>query len=126
MDSEGLASREASIPITLFEFHGATPRALDLTQPPLADDHASWTDPVDYSATQNLAGAARQAAIELIRYQSVRHPEGRCLAILTPRVFNGVDEAFRNVQHSWTLWLKPPGLTIWQRELTTESHVFAY
>ena len=126
MDSEGLASREASIPITLFEFHGATPRALDLTQPPLADDHARWTDPVDYSATQNLAGAARQAAIELIRYQSVRHPEGRCLAILTPRVFNGVDEAFRNVQHSWTLWLKPPGLTIWQRELTTESHVFAY
>lgn len=126
MDSEGLASREASIPITLFEFHGATPRALDLTQPPLADDHARWTDPVDYSATQNLAGAARQAAIELIRYQSVRHPEGRCLAILTPRVFNDVDEAFRNVQHSWTLWLKPPGLTIWQRELTTESHVFAY
>jgi len=56
----------------------------------------------------------------------VRHPEGNCLAILTPQVFKGVDEAFRNVQHGWTLWLKPPGLTVWQRELTPESHVFRF
>jgi hypothetical protein len=126
MDSEGLAGREASIPITLFEFHGATPRALDLTQPPLLTDRARWTDPADYTATQQLAGQARQAGIELIRYQSVRHPEGNCLAILTPQVFRGVDEAFRNVQHSWTLWLKPPGLTVWQRELAPESHVFRF
>jgi hypothetical protein len=62
----------------------------------------------DYTATQQLAGQARLAGIELIRYQSVRHPEGSCLAILTPQVFKGVDEAFRNVQHTWTLWLKPP------------------
>jgi hypothetical protein len=126
LDSEGLAGREASIPITLFEFHGATPRMLDLTLPPLVADRASWTDPADYSATQKIAGTARQAGIELIRYQSVRHPEGNCLAILTPQVFKGVDAAFRNVQHGWTLWLKPPGLTVWQRELTPESHVFRF
>ncbi len=126
LDSEGLAGREASIPITLFEFHGATPHMVDLTQPPLVADHAIWTDPADYSATQKIAGTAHEAGIELIRYQSVRHPEGNCLAILTPQVFKGVDEAFRNVQHGWTLWLKPPGLTVWQRELTPESHVFHF
>jgi hypothetical protein len=126
MDSEGLAGREASIPITLFEFHGATPRSLDLTQPPLVANRASWTDPADYTATQQLAGQARQAGIELIRYQSVRHPEGTCLAILTPQVFRNVDEAFRNVQHTWTLWLKPPSLTVWQRELGPDSHVFRF
>ncbi|MDP2880756.1 MAG: RES family NAD+ phosphorylase [Azonexus sp.] len=126
LDSEGLAGREASIPITLFEFHGATPQMLDLTAPPLVADHARWTDPVDYGATQKIAGTARQAGIQLIRYQSVRHPAGHCLAILTPQVFKGVDEAFRNVQHGWTLWLKPPGLTVWQRELRPESHVFRF
>jgi hypothetical protein len=126
LDSEGLAGRQASIPITLFEFHGATGHALDLTAPPLAADQALWTNPVDYTATQHLAGQARQAGIQLIRYQSVRHPEGHCLAVLTPQVFKAVDEPFRNNQHSWTLWLQPPDLTVWQRELTRESHVFRF
>ena len=125
-DSAGLAEREAAIPITLFQFHGATQRALDLTQPPLDADRSHWTSPDDYTATQQLAGHARQADIALIRYQSVRHPAGTCLAILTPQVFKGVGKPFRNVQHSWTLWLKPSGTTIWQRELTDESFVFHF
>lgn len=126
MDSEGLAGKEAAIPITLFEFHGATPAALDLSRPPLDTDRQHWTDPADYTATQQLASLARQAGVELIRYQSVRHADGNCLAILSPEVFKGVDEAFRNRQHTWTLWIKPPKLTIWQRELTRESWVFEY
>jgi hypothetical protein len=125
-DSAGLAEREAAIPITLFQFHGATARSLDLTQAPLNADRADWTHPSDYAATQQLADRARQADIELIRYQSVRRPGGSCLAILTPHVFKAVEEAFRNVQHSWTLWLKPSGETIWQRELTDESLVFSF
>ena len=125
-DSAGLAEREAAIPITLFQFHGATSRALDLRQAPLAADRTLWTDPADYTATQQLAAHARQADIALIRYQSVRHAAGTCLAILTPRVFKGVKEPFRRVQHSWTLWLKAGSETIWQRELTDESHVFRF
>lgn len=125
-DSSGLAEREAAIPITLFQFHGATAQALDLTRPPLNAGQTSWTHPSDYTATQQLATQARQANIELIRYRSVRHPAGTCLAILTPRVFKAVDEAFRNVQHSWTLWLKPSGETIWQRELSNDSLLFRF
>jgi hypothetical protein len=126
MDSEGLAGKEAAIPITLFEFHGATQTALDLTTAPLVFDRAQWTAPADYSATQQLATQARLAGIELIRYQSVRRPEGTCLAVLTPNLFKAVTEPFRNRQHSWTLWIKPPNLTIWQRELTRESVVFRF
>lgn len=63
--------------------------AIDLTRRPLARDRRYWTDRADYTATQTLAAAARDAGIPMIRYQSVRDPEqAACLAVLTPAAFH--------------------------------------
>jgi hypothetical protein len=63
-------------------------RAIDLTAPPLTRDRALWTHPSDYGATQVLAVAAREAGLDLIRYESVRDPEhAACAAVLGPAAF---------------------------------------
>jgi hypothetical protein len=63
--------------------------AIDLMRTPLDRDRAVWTDLVDYSRCQELADSARQAAIDVIRYQSVRDPRrGANLALLSCRVFS--------------------------------------
>lgn len=126
LDSAGLAGRPASMELTLFEFHGASPRALDLTRPPLAADRLLWTDRNDYRATQELAEQARTAAIGLLRYESARHPAGCCLAVLAPAVFRAVPEPYRNRQQSWHLWLAPPHTVVWQRQLDRESFSFHF
>jgi len=125
-DSSGLQTRPASLPMTLFEFHAATDAGLDLTQPPLVERRTDWTRPGDYSQTQSLAARAREENIELIRYESVRDPGGRCLAILTPSVFRAVPEPYRHQQQSWTLYLEPPALAVWQRELSDDSFSFSF
>lgn len=124
LDSEGLRDRTASIELTLFEFHGATPRAIDLTRPPLDADRAAWTARDDYRATQTLAACARDAGIELIRYASVRDEGGVCLALLTPRVFAAADAPYRHVQQSWSVTLVPPDTVAWQRHLEGERWQF--
>ncbi len=63
-------------------------KVLDLTVAPLSKDRASWTHHTDYLPTQALAAAAREAQVELIRYESVRDPErAPCVAVLVPAVF---------------------------------------
>lgn len=63
-------------------------QALDLTLAPFALDEARWTDPVDFSASQALADAAREAGTQLIRTISARDPERRCnLVVLDPVAF---------------------------------------
>lgn len=132
MDSDGLRTHSKTMQITLFEFHAATPLAIDLTLPPLSADHAVWTQPSDYSATQQLASQAREAEIELICYESVRdisgqNPGSKCLAILTAKMFKNVRQAYRDKQQTWNLHIQPPHLTTWQRELhAEESFVFDY
>lgn len=126
LDSAGLAGRPASLVLTLFEFHGMSPRALDLTRPPLATDRALWTDRNDYRATQALAGQARAAAIGLLRYESARRPAGFCLAVLTPAVFRAVPDPYRHQQQTWHLWLAPPHEVVWQRHLERESFSFHF
>ncbi|MEO8444933.1 MAG: RES family NAD+ phosphorylase [Gammaproteobacteria bacterium] len=126
LDSAGLATRRASLQLTLFEFHGASPRALDLTRPPLAADRRLWTDPNDYRATQELARQARAAAVGLLRYESVRNPAGHCLAVLTPAVFRAVAAPYRHQQQTWQLWLSPPHDVVWQRHLERESFSFHF
>lgn len=115
-----------SLELTLFEFHGASPRALDLTRPPLAADRLRWIDPDDYRATQELAAQARVAAIGLLRYESARHPPGHCLAVMSPGVFRAVPEPYRHQQQTWQLWLAPPHDVIWQRHLERESFSFHF
>ncbi|GAC1557359.1 MAG: RES family NAD+ phosphorylase [Beijerinckiaceae bacterium] len=73
---------------TAFSAPVQTVSALDLTVPPLSRDHKAWTDPQNYEHCQALADAARAAAIELIRYRSVRDPNrGANLALLSPAAF---------------------------------------
>jgi hypothetical protein len=127
MDSEGLRQRPASLAMTLFRFHGKTPRGVDLTLPPLAKRRDWWTHPSDYSRTQEFAQHAREAGAVVIRYESVRDaPDGRCLAILSPEVFRAVREPFRNEQQGWSLFLRPPELTVWQRDLDGAGFEFAH
>lgn len=62
--------------------------AIDLRAPPHARQRKRWTDPLDYSACQQLAREAREAGVHIIRYESVRDPEhGGCAAVLTHTAF---------------------------------------
>lgn len=126
-DSAGLRGQPLTMPMTLFRFHGATTRCLDLTQAPLVDEQRHWTHPTDYQRTQALAERARQEEVELIRYASVRHaPTGRCLAVLAPAFFRGVAEPYRNEQQSWSLFLQPAAQIVWQRSMDDVSFTFGF
>ncbi len=126
MDSEGLSGKQKAVPLTLFEFHGASVRSIDLTLPPLAADCDIWTNQDDYSGTQQLAGNAREAGIEVIRYGSVRNHGGYCLALMSPKVFKAVQEPYQNNQQTWTLFIEPPNLIVWQRDIANESWSFRF
>ena len=76
------------VPHTAFTAAVRTAAALDLTRAPFARDRAVWTDPASYRGTQALAAVAREARLQIIRYESVRDPErAACAAALTPLVF---------------------------------------
>lgn len=73
---------------TAFSAELATPVALDLTAGALARDAGRWTRLIDYEPCQQLAEATREIAGEVIRYASVRDPEGGAnVAVLTCRAF---------------------------------------
>lgn len=126
MDSKGLSGKQKAVPLTLFEFHGASSHSIDLTQPPLVADRDIWTRPDDYAGTQQLAENARSAEVEVIRYESVRNSGGFCLALMTPRVFRAVPEPYQNNQQTWTLFIEPPNLIVWQRDLNGETWSFQF
>ena len=66
--------------------------------------------------TQALAGAARQATIDAIRYESVRDPEhGAAVAVLQPACFKPRKPLQR---HTWFLTVRR-AVVIWQREAET-------
>jgi RES domain len=87
LDSPGTPDLKA-VPHTAFRARVRSKGLLDLTRAPLARDAARWSDPDSYTATQELAALARAAALEIIRYRSVRDPQhAACAAVLTPSVF---------------------------------------
>lgn len=89
-------------------------RGLDLRQPPLVRDRASWTAPDDYAATQELARAARAADINVIVYESVRDPEHRaCMAALSPAAF--AEPVPYGETQTWWLTVQT-GRAIWIRD----------
>ncbi|MGY6707295.1 MAG: RES family NAD+ phosphorylase [Rhizobiaceae bacterium] len=62
--------------------------AVDLTAEPMVRDAPAWTHPTSFDACLALAGSARQAGIEAIRYRSVRDPGGGTnLALLSCHAF---------------------------------------
>ena len=79
----------APVEHTVFSVGCDSKRLIDLTLPPLDRDADLWTHPVNYGPCQALADAARTAGIEIIRYESVRDPDGNenC-AVLSPCAFS--------------------------------------
>ena len=73
--------------------------ALDLMRAPFVRERAAWTHRSDYRSTQAFATAAREAHIQLIRYESVRDPEhAACVAVLDPAAFG------RGTPHGLETW----------------------
>jgi hypothetical protein len=85
---------------TAFATEFATDRAADLTRQPLVAKRASWTHLTDYTSCLAFADAVRAAALQAIRYESVRDPHSRAnLALLTCRVFTQNDVVDRQTWH---------------------------
>lgn len=97
--SRGL-ERLDGVPHTIFQAL-ARGSAVDLRSAPFVRDRARWTDPDDYAGCRTLASAAREAGIDILRYESVRDPgHGGCGAVLEARAFAGVKPRQRQ---SWFL-----------------------
>ena len=87
----------------------ASQRAIDLMAPPYVDEAEKWTDPVDYAACQALADRARADGVEIIRYRSVRDPQGRAnLAVLNCAAFA---QKAPGKYESWKLYVGPQSVT---------------
>ncbi|WP_027230590.1 RES family NAD+ phosphorylase [Phyllobacterium sp. UNC302MFCol5.2] len=88
IESPGTPWPRNALEFTAFEARYATTHAIDLTVAPFAEHRSRWTHPTDYSACLDLADAALAAGIDLIRYQSVRDPQGGAnLALLSCACF---------------------------------------
>lgn len=99
------------VPLTVFAVRYRSERCLDLTAPPLSGDRARWTDPRDYTHTQALAETAREATVEIIRYESVRDPQhGANVALLNPAAF-AQPRPVR--EQSWHLMVRPQEVSAW-------------
>jgi hypothetical protein len=93
---------------TAFSVRYRTRHALDLMVPPLSADRAAWTHLTDYARCHALADTAREAAIDLIRYESVRDPErGANVAILSCKAF--ASDA-PNERQTWRIQLGASGV----------------
>ena len=111
MDSDALQAIGPS-PQTVFRA-GIDGRLVDLTRPPFKRSRPEWTHPDDYGPSQGFARVAQHAAIDAIRYESVRDPEhGAAVAVLRPSCFKP-----RKLleQQTWFLTVRRAAV-VWQRE----------
>ena len=93
---------------------------VDLRCKPFVRDSAAWMDRNDYLATQAFARVAREAAVDVIRYQSVRDPSPAwCAAVLNPEALAAAPEP---VMQSWWLVVRD-ATVIWTRG-QGESYTF--
>src|SRR5699024_9738584 len=89
-----LASQSTPLPrqtatLTVFSVRYRTATGLDLTRAPFAEQRARWTDPHDYTPTQQLGRTAVDAGISVLRYWSARAPEpGHCVALFDVQSFH--------------------------------------
>ena len=111
MDSDALEAIGPS-PQSVFRA-GIDARLIDLTQSPFKKSRADWIHPNDYAPSQDLARAARLAAVDAIRYESVRDPEhGAAVAVLQPSCFKPHEPL---EQQTWFLMVRRSAV-VWQRE----------
>lgn len=110
------------VPQTLFRTAVAG-EAIDLREPPWSERRRQWTDPVDYSACQQLARDVRAEGIPVIRYQSVRDPQaGACAAVLSHSAFvKPVPEE----SQTWTLAVFRQRV-FWRRDSIFEEESFEF
>jgi hypothetical protein len=114
MDSPALKTLGPA-PQTVFRA-GIDAQLVDLTEAPFSRARSAWTDAHDYAATQRFAKVAREAAVDAIRYESVRDPgHGGAVAVLDPRCFKPRKPL---EQGTWFLTVRPDS-AIWQREGAT-------
>jgi len=98
LDSPGTPDLKP-VPHTAFQAAVRSRAALDLMRAPFVRERAAWTHRSDYRSTQAFAAVAREAHIQLIRYQSVRDPEhAPCVAVLDPATFG------RGTPHGLETW----------------------
>lgn len=88
-----------------------TETAFDLTVAPFDRDRGRWTHVTDYSACHAIADRAREVGVALIRYESVRDPGGRCVAILDPSAF-AHPEPVR--LETWHFYVRPTRIQAWR------------
>ncbi len=111
MDSDALQGIGPS-PQTVFRA-AIDGRLVDLTESPFKKSRPEWTHSRDYGPTQDFARVARQAAVDAIRYESVRDPEhGAAVAVLRPSCFKPRKPV---EQQTWFLTVRRSAVT-WQRE----------
>ncbi len=98
-------------------------RSIDLRTPPLSHRRKHWTDRSNYAACQELAREARDAGIQMIRYQSVRDPDaGGCAALLSHTAFTS------NVpleSQTWSLAIFRHRI-VWQRDSIFDRETFEF
>ena len=89
---------------------------------PTIASYQLWTDPVDYSACQDLARAAREAHAALIRTVSARDPARGCnIVVLEPEAFASPQPAIRR---TWHLRFDADRLTALAAFPSEDRHVF--
>ncbi len=89
--------------LTVFTIAYRSTRTIDLTRPPFVKDRDTWTHPSAYQVTQAFADTAREAHIEILRYESVRDTEGGTnIVLLSPLAFSAL---MPTMQQTWFLYL---------------------
>jgi hypothetical protein len=98
------------IELSAFQAHVAT-SAIDLAAEPLSRDRDAWAARADYSACQDFADIAREAAIGMLRYESARDPQRRAnVALLSPA---GFATQTPGRQQTWHLLIQARSVRCW-------------
>jgi len=93
---------------TAFAVEYATGRAIDCRMHPLDADRATWTQLTQYDGCQHLAEIAREASVDVIKYQCVRRPAAALnVAILRCRAFARSEPIDRQ---SWRIHFSASGV----------------
>jgi hypothetical protein len=93
---------------TAFAVEYASGRSIDCRYPPLDAQKAVWADFTNYAGSQQLCDVARDAGIEIVKYESVRRAERSLnMALLTCRAFARSEPVERQ---SWRLHLSASGV----------------
>lgn len=122
--SDGVRHPNTIIEHTSFRAGVGTDRMLDLTTKPYVRRRAEWTDPDDYSACQDFGSKAREIQTALIRYESVRDPDGRSnVAILEP---GSIDGASFEIVRSWHFRFERGKLSAYAAFPAAEHLVFTF